>query len=76
MKSDTLYHLQELLDKIKWIDKKILKVDIHIGRIYHVINRSGLAILPPVLASEDTGNLAVTVDECVSVHHSYQFTDL
>jgi hypothetical protein len=76
MKADTLYRLQELLDKVKWIDKKILDVDIHIGRIYHVIDRSGLAIPPPVLASEDTGNLAVTVDGCASVPHSYQFTNL
>ena len=71
MKSDTLYRLQELLDEVKWINKKILEVNIHIGRIYHVIDRSGLAIPPPV-ASED--NLAVTVDGCVSVRHSYQFT--
>jgi hypothetical protein len=45
-KADSLLRLQELLDEVKWIDAKILEVDIHIGRIYHVVDSSGFEIPP------------------------------
>ena len=54
MKSDTLYRLQQLLDRVKWIDDKILEVDIHIGRIHHVIEKSDLSIPPPVVARKES----------------------
>jgi hypothetical protein len=53
MKADSLRHLQKLLDKIKWIDDKILEVDIHIGRIYHVVDSSGFDIPPPIVAHKE-----------------------
>ena len=53
MKADSLRRLQKLLDKIKWIDDKISKVDIHIGRIYHVVDSSGFDIPPPIVAHKE-----------------------
>lgn len=63
MKADSLYHLQKLVDKVKWIDNNILEVDIHIGRIYHVVNRSGFAIPPPTVARKE--NTIVIHEGCV-----------
>ncbi len=57
-KADSLYRLQKLLDEVKWIDNKILEVDIHMGRIYHVVDRSGFGIPPPVVARQ-TGQFVV-----------------
>jgi hypothetical protein len=53
MKADSLRRLQELLDEVKWIDDKISEVDIHIGRIYHVVDSSGFEIPPPVVARRE-----------------------
>jgi hypothetical protein len=53
MKADSLRRLQKLLDKIKWIDDKISEVDIHIGRIYHVVDSSGFDIPPPIVAHKE-----------------------
>ena len=53
MKADSLCHLQELLNEIKWIDDKISEVDIHIGRIYHVVDSSGFDIPPPIVAHKE-----------------------
>ena len=53
MKAESLRHLQELLDEVKWIDDKISKVDIHIGRIYHVVDSSRFEIPPPVIAHRE-----------------------
>jgi hypothetical protein len=52
-KADSLRRLQELLDEVKWIDDKILEVDIHIGRIYHVVDSSGFEIPPPNIARRE-----------------------
>lgn len=52
MKVESLSRLQELLDKVKWIDDKILEVDIHIGKILHVIEKSVLHVPPPVVRKE------------------------
>jgi hypothetical protein len=49
-KANSLRRLQELLNEVKWIDDKILEVDIHIGRIYHVVDSSGFEIPPPTIA--------------------------
>ena len=53
MKANSLCHLQELLNKIKWIVDKILEVDMHIGRIYHVADSSGFKIPPPIVAHKE-----------------------
>ena len=53
MKADSLHRLQKLLDEVKWIDDKISEVDIHIGRIYHVVDCSGYGIPPPTVALKD-----------------------
>ena len=53
MKAESLCHFQELLNEVKWIDDKIFEVDIHIGRIYHVVDSSGFEILPPVVAHRE-----------------------
>jgi hypothetical protein len=53
MKADSLCHLQKLLNKIKWINDKISEVDIHIGRIYHVVDSSGFDIPPPIVAHKE-----------------------
>jgi hypothetical protein len=58
-KADSLRRLQELLNEVKWIDDKILEVDIHIGRIYHVVVSSGFKIPPPKVARRE---LSVVVD--------------
>lgn len=52
-KADSLRRLQELLDEVKQIDDKILEVDIHIGRIYHVVDSSGFEIPPPTIARRE-----------------------
>ena len=52
-KADSLRRLQELLNEVKWIDDKILEVDIHIGKIYHVVDSSGFEIPPPVIAHRE-----------------------
>ena len=46
-KVESLGHLQELINKLKWIDNKMLEVDIHIGKILHVIEKSVLSVPPP-----------------------------
>jgi hypothetical protein len=53
MKANSLRCLQKLLDKIKWIDDKISEVDIHIGRIYHVVDSSGFNIPQPIVAHKE-----------------------
>jgi hypothetical protein len=40
MKTKSLHRLQEPINEIKGIDDKILDVDIHIGRLYHVVENS------------------------------------
>jgi hypothetical protein len=52
-KADSLRRLQELLNEVKWIDDKILEVDIHIGKIYHVVGSSGFEIPPPVITRRE-----------------------
>ena len=53
MKVESLSRLQELLNKVKWIDDKILEVNIHISKIFHVIEKSVLHILPPVVVRKE-----------------------
>ena len=53
MKAESLRRLHELLDEVKRIDDKISEVDIHIGRIYHVVDSSGFEIPPPVVAHRE-----------------------
>jgi hypothetical protein len=53
MKVEYLRRLQILLDEISRIDNKILEVDIHIGKIYHLVDRSGLGLPAPVVASKE-----------------------
>jgi hypothetical protein len=52
MKAKSLHRLQELLDEVKWIDGKISEVDIHIGRLYHVI-KSSMAGMPAIFARRE-----------------------
>jgi hypothetical protein len=52
-KADTLRRLQEVLNEVKWFDDKILEVDIHIGKIYHVVVSSGFKIPPPAIAHQE-----------------------
>lgn len=58
-KADSLRRLQEVLDEVKWIDDKILEVDIRIGTIYHIVDSSGFEIPPPIIAHREH---AVVVD--------------
>ena len=68
-KADSLRRLQLLLDEVKWIDDKILEVDIHIGRIYHVVDSSGFEIPPPIVAHREH---TVVVDGGMwPYHHHY-----
>ena len=53
MKADSLRRLQKLLDESKWIDDEISEVDIHMGRIYHVVDSSGFDIPPPIVAHKE-----------------------
>jgi hypothetical protein len=53
MKAESLSCLQELIDKVKWIDDKMLEVDIHIGKIFHVIERSILSVPPPAVLKRE-----------------------
>jgi hypothetical protein len=53
MKAESLRRLQELLNEVKWIDDKISEVDIHIGRIYHVVDSSGFEIPPPTVTRRE-----------------------
>ena len=46
MKAKSLCNLQESIDKVQWIDNKISEVDIHIGRLYHVVDKSGIEAPP------------------------------
>lgn len=52
-KADSLRRLQELLNEVKWIDDKILEVDIRLGKIYHVVVSSGFEIPPPAVARRE-----------------------
>jgi len=38
--------------KVKWIDDKILEVDIHLGRVFHVIEKSVISVPPPVVVKK------------------------
>jgi hypothetical protein len=49
MKARSLQRLQEAIDKVKWIDDKISEVDIHIGRLYHAIDKSGISAPLPIV---------------------------
>jgi len=53
MKAESLSCLQELVDRVKWIDDKILEVDIHIGKIFHVIEKSVPSVQPPVVVKKE-----------------------
>ena len=53
MKAESLRRLQELLKEVKWIDDKISEVDIHICRIYHIVDSSRFEIPPPVVAHRE-----------------------
>jgi hypothetical protein len=53
MKAESLSRLQELVHRVKWIDDKILEVDIHIGKIFHVIEKSVLSVPPPVVVKKE-----------------------
>lgn len=48
-KAASLCRLQELLNEVKQFDDKILEVDIQIGKIYHIVDRSGFEIPPPTV---------------------------
>jgi hypothetical protein len=52
-KAASLRRLQALLDEVKWFDDKILEVDVHIGKIYHVVDSSGFEIPPPIVAHRE-----------------------
>jgi hypothetical protein len=52
MRVESLSRLRELLDKVKWIDDKILEVDIHLGRVSHVIEKSVINVPPPVVVKK------------------------
>jgi hypothetical protein len=47
MRAESVSRLQELLNKVKWIDDTILEVDIHMGRIFHVIEKSAVSVPSP-----------------------------
>ena len=53
MRVEFLSHLQELLNKVKWIDDKILEVDIHMGKVFHVIEKSVVSVPPPVIVKKE-----------------------
>jgi hypothetical protein len=52
MKTESLHRLQELIDKVKWIDDKISDVDVHISRLYHVVENS-MAGMPSIFARKE-----------------------
>ena len=47
MKAESLRNLQEIINKVQWIDDKISEVDIHIGKLYHVVDKSGIEAPAP-----------------------------
>lgn len=53
MKVESLTHLQELINKVEWINSKILEVDIYIGKIIHVIEKSALSVPLPTVVKKD-----------------------
>lgn len=53
MKAESLSRLQELIDRLKWIDDKMLEVDIHTGKIFHVIEKSILSVPPPTVVKRE-----------------------
>jgi hypothetical protein len=61
MKAESLRRLQDLLNEVKRIDDKILEVDIHIGRIYHVVDSSGFKfeIPAPIVAHREHTTVVV-----------------
>jgi hypothetical protein len=52
MKAKSLHCLQELINEIKWINDKISDVDIHIGRLYHIVENS-MAGMPSIFARRE-----------------------
>lgn len=53
MKVESLSRLQELIDKLQWIDNKLLEVDIHVGKVFHVIKKSLLTVPPPAVVKKE-----------------------
>jgi hypothetical protein len=52
MKAESLSRLQELIEKVGWIDGKLLEVDIHIGKIFHVIEKSAVSVPRPIVVQK------------------------
>jgi hypothetical protein len=67
MKAESLCRLQKLIDYVKWIDDKILEVDIRIGRISHVADESGVGF-PPIVTRKER---VVTIDH--GEYHCYRY---
>jgi hypothetical protein len=73
MKVASLQHLQKLLEEVKWINNKLLEVDIHIGQIYHVVNSSGYGIPPPEVARKEH---TIIIEGCESLFAHYHYSYL
>jgi hypothetical protein len=48
-KAQCLLHLQQLLVDMQKVDLQLFKVDLHIGRLQHLICKSGLQEVPPII---------------------------
>ena len=49
-KARLLQHLEQALTDVQQADMQLFLVDMHIGRLQHLICRSGLEEIPPVVS--------------------------
>jgi hypothetical protein len=72
MKAKSLRNLQKLIDKVQWIDNKISEVDIHIGRLYHVVNKSGIEA-PPLAVDRKKRTVVIEGREYYYYYYCYYY---
>ena len=70
MKAKYLHRLQELLNDVKRIDAKISEVDIHIGGLYHVVEKS-MAGMPAIFARRER---TIIVEGGMYRHRHYYYS--
>jgi len=73
MKTKSLHRLQELIDEVKWIDDKISDVDVHISRLYHVVENS-MAGMPSIFAHKERTIIVEGGPYCYCYYHYYFFS--
>ena len=70
MKAKSPHRLQQLIDEVKWIDDKILEVDIHIGSLYHVVENA-MAGMPPIFTRRER---TIIVEGGMYCHYHYYYS--